>query len=79
MALTGPLTVVLFLWALGLAPPRLTQTYVAVGVRAGDIGDELVCPQSGFLERWSVCAAECGVHSDEVRTYGDRGGRERNG
>jgi len=26
---TGPVTVVLF-WALGLAPPRLTQTYVAV-------------------------------------------------
>ncbi|MGH8515389.1 MAG: hypothetical protein ACREV8_15900 [Gammaproteobacteria bacterium] len=28
-ALTGPLTVVLFA-ALGLRPPRLTQTYVAV-------------------------------------------------
>ena len=29
LALTGPLTVVLF-WALGLAPPLLTQTQVAV-------------------------------------------------
>ncbi|HEX2417865.1 MAG TPA: hypothetical protein VHJ83_07050 [Micromonosporaceae bacterium] len=29
VALTGPLTVVLFC-ALGLAPPRLTHTYVAV-------------------------------------------------
>jgi hypothetical protein len=29
VALTGPLTVSLF-WALGLAPPRLTHTYVAV-------------------------------------------------
>jgi hypothetical protein len=29
VAMTGPATVVLF-WALGLAPPRLTQTYVAV-------------------------------------------------
>ena len=28
-ALTGPATVVLF-WALGFAPPRFTQTYVAV-------------------------------------------------
>jgi hypothetical protein len=49
LALTGPLTVVLF-WALGFEPPLLTQTQVACALPAQCVVDELACAEPRFLE-----------------------------